>query len=166
MHRLKFGMAILMGVVALLAWPSGAQTSKPAGQWSGTIKATITATDTGFSSLGTMDCNLSGTSARCTYTSTTKASGKTSYVITESATQDHLQVSILPGASEWKLRVAAFISRGTKTITANGKSLSGGDVNIQAPNWEVPIAAPKDPNKLFGSWKNPLGDTIQWELSR
>ncbi len=166
MQSLKFRIAIILGFLALLVCPSGAQTARSGAPWTGTITATINAVDTGFTSVGTMNCNLTGSSARCTYTSTTKSSGKVSYVITETATQDHLQVSIIPGAGEWKMRVAAFISRGTKTITANGKSLSGGDVNIQAPNWEVPIPAPRDPNKVFGSWKNPLGDIIKWDLSR
>ncbi len=159
-------MALLLGFLALLAGPSGAQPAKSGASWTGTITATINAVDTGFTSVGTMNCNVKGSSARCTYTSTTKSSGKVSYVITETATQDHLQVSIVPGAGEWKMLVAAFISKGTKTITANGKSLSGGDVNIQAPNWEVPIPAPRDPNKLFGTWKNSSGDIIKWELSR
>lgn len=158
--------AIALGFLALLVCPAGAQTGKSDAAWTGTITATINAAETGFTSVGIMNCNLRGSSARCTYTSTTKSSGKVSYVITETATQDHLQVSIIPGAGEWKMRVAAFISRGTKTITANGKSLSGGDVSIQAPNWEVPIPAPRDPNRLLGTWKNPLGDVIKWELSR
>ncbi len=166
MRTLKFRMAILGAILALLVCPSRAQTAKAGSPWNGTITATINATDTGFTSVGTMDCTLSGTSARCTYRSTTKSSGKVPYVITESATQDHLQVTITPAAGEWKMRVAAFISNGTKTITANGKSMSGGDVNIQAPNWEVPIPAPRNPNQLLGSWKNPLGDTIKWELNR
>jgi hypothetical protein len=163
---MNFRNAILLGVLALLACPSDAQTGRSAAPWTGTITATINAAEEGFTSVGTMNCNLTGSSARCTYTATTKASGKVSYVITETATQDHLQVSIIPAAGEWKMRVAAFMSRGTKTITANGKSLSGGDVAIQAPNWDVPIPAPRDPNKLVGSWKNPLGDIIKWELSR
>ncbi|MBL0160628.1 MAG: hypothetical protein IPP47_26630 [Bryobacterales bacterium] len=166
MQKLKFQVAILAGFLTLLVCPSNAQTAKSAAPWNGTITATIKATDTGFTSVGTMECTLAGTSARCTYTSTTKSSGKVPYVITESATQDHLQVTITPAAGEWKLRVAAFISKGTKTITANGKSMSGGDVNIQAPNWEVPIPAPRNPNQLVGSWKNPLGDVIKWDLSR
>lgn len=160
-------IAITFGfLAALLVCPSDAQTARSGAPWTGTITATINATDTDFSSVGIMNCNLAGSSARCTYKATTKYSGKDPYVITETATQDHLQVSIMPGTGEWKMRVAAFISRGTKTITASGRSLSGGDVNIQAPNWEVPIPAPRDPNKLFGSWKNSLGDTIQWDLSR
>jgi hypothetical protein len=156
----------LLGTLAILEWRGGAQTARNGAPWSGTITATINATDTGFTSVGTMDCKLAGTSARCSYTSTTKASGKVSYVITETAAPQHLLVVITQGEREWKMRVAAFIGKGTKTITVNGKSMSAGDVNIQAPNWEVPIPAPRDPNKLTGSWKNPLGDVIQWELSR
>jgi hypothetical protein len=163
---MNFRIAIVLGFLALLVCPSGAQTAKSGAPWTGTITATINRADTGFTFVSTMNCNLKGSSARCTYTSTTKSSGKDSYVITETATQDHLQVSIIPGTGEWKMRVAAFISRGTKTITANGKSLSGGDVNIQAPNWDVPIPAPRDPNKLFGSWKNSSDGIIQWDLSR
>jgi hypothetical protein len=163
---MNFPVAIVWGFLALLVCPSSAQTASSGAPWTGTITATINATDTGFSSVGIMNCKLTRSSARCTYTSTTKSSGKVSYVITETATQDHLQVSIIPGAPEWKMRVAAFMSKGTKTITANGQSLSGGDVYIQAPNWDVPIPAPRDPNKLLGSWKNPLGDIIKWELSR
>ncbi len=158
--------AIVLVFLTLLVCPSGAQTARSGSPWTGTITATTNATDTGFTFVGTMNCNLTGSSARCTYTSTAKASGKDSFVITETATQDHLQVSIIPAAGEWKMLVAAFMSRGTKTITANGKTLSGGDVNIQAPNWEVPIPTPRDPNKLFGSWKNRSGDIIKWELSR
>ncbi len=166
MHGTAFRTAILGGLLALLVCPSGAQTAPSKAPWNGTITATTQSSDPGFSFAGTMDCKLSGTSARCTYNSTTKSSGKDSYVITESATQEHLQVTITPGKSEWKMHVAAFISKGTKTITANGNSMSGGDVNIQAPNWEVPIPVPRDPNRLMGSWKNPSGDTIKWELAR
>lgn len=155
-----------MGVLALLTGPSGAQTAKSGAPWSGTITATHKAEEPGYSFVGTMDCRLSGTSARCTYESTAKSSGKDAFVITETATQEHLQVTVHPAAGEWKLRVAAFMSKGTKTITANGKSMSGGDINIQAPNWEVPIPAPRDPNRLFGSWQNPAGDLIKFELSR
>jgi hypothetical protein len=162
---MAFRTAILLGFLPLLVCPASAQTRSSA-PWNGTITATINAKEAGYTFLGTMNCTLKGTSARCTYESTAKYSGKISYVITESATQEHLQVSVVPGAKEWKLNVAAFISRGTSTITANGQSRSGNDVSVQATNWEVPIPAPRDPNKLVGSWTNPLGDIINWELSR
>jgi hypothetical protein len=114
----------------------------------------------------TMECNVKAGSARCTYTATMTYSGKDPYVITQTATQERLQVSVVPGAGQWKLLVAAFISRGTQTITANGKSLSGGDAAVQVTNWEVPIAVPRNPNNLSGRWTNSLGDTIRWNLSR
>jgi hypothetical protein len=163
---MTFRIAIVLGFLALPVCASGAQTAKSGAAWTGTITATINREDTGFAFASTMNCSLKGSSARCTYTATTKSSGKDSYVMTEAATQDHLQVSIIPAAGDWKMRVAAFISRGTKTITANGKSFSGSDVSIQAPNWDVPIPAPRDPNKLFGSWKNSSDGAIQWNLSR
>lgn len=163
---MKLRIAIALGVLALLACPSGAQRARSGAQWTGTITATTIAKEAGFSSEGTMNCDLKASSTRCTYRSTTKASGKDSYVIEETATQDHLQISVVPGNGEWKLLVAAFHSKGTKTITSNGKSLTANDVYIQAPNWEVPIPAPRDPNSLFGSWKNAAGDTIKWDLSR
>ncbi len=163
---MSFRMAMVLGLVALLVSAAAAQTGKPSAQWTGTITATIKAEETGFTSEGIMNCELKGPSARCTYTSTAKASGKDSFVITETATQDHLQISVVPGKGDWKLLVAAFHSKGTKTITANGKSLTANDVYIQAPNWEVPISAPRDPNQLRGTWKNSLGDILKWELSR
>ncbi len=163
---MSFQVAIAGILVALLICPAAAQKGKPSAQWTGTITATIKAEETGFTSEGIMNCDLKGSSARCTYTSTAKASGKDSFVITETATQEHLQVSVVPGKGDWKLLVAAFHSKGTKTITANGKSLTANDVYIQAPNWEVPIAAPRNPNQLMGTWKNSLGDVIKWDLSR
>ncbi len=164
--RMKSRIAITAGFVAMAVCPSGAQTKKSGGQWTGTITATVNAKEPGFDSVGEMNCKLTGSSARCTYNLTMKASGKDAYVITQSATQEHLQVSVVQGKSEWKLLVAAFISRGTSTITSNGKSLSGNDVSVQAPNWEVPLAVPRDPNRLFGTWKSPLGDVIKWDLGR
>ena len=154
-------IAIVLGFLALPVCPAGAQTAKSRGPWTGTITTNINRKDTDFTFESSMNCDLKVSSTRCNYKSTMKFSGKNPAVITESATQDHLQLAIIPGAGEWKMRVAAFMSTGTKTVTANGKSLSGGDVTIQAPNWEVPIPAPRDPNKLFGSWKNPSGDIIK-----
>jgi hypothetical protein len=166
MQTLNFRIALALGFLAPLVCASGAETAKSRAPWAGTITATINAAEPGFTSVGIMNCNVTGSSARCTYKATMKSSGKDAFVITETATQEHLQVSVIPAAGEWKLLVAAFISKGTKTITANGKSLTANDVYIQAPNWEVPIPVPRAPDKLFGTWKNPLGDIIKWDLSR
>jgi hypothetical protein len=161
---MNFRIAIVLGFLALPVCPAGAQTAKSRGPWTGTITTNINRKDTDFAFESSMNCDLKVSSTRCTYKSTMKISGKNPAVITESATQDHLQLSIIPGAGEWKMRVAAFMSTGTKTVTANGKSLSG-EANIHASNWEFSIPAPRDPNNLVGSWKNSDG-VIQWNLSR
>jgi hypothetical protein len=159
----------LAGLSLLLALPVSAATAqrKASGApWTGAITATVSTSEAGFSFESTMNCDLKPSSVLCTYQSTTKMSGSVPSVITESATQDHLQVSISRKSGEWILAVSAFISRGTKTITANGQTRSANNVNIQAPNWEVPIPEPRDPNQSSGIWKNSSGGTIKWELSR
>ncbi len=160
------GIAIVLMCLTLPLCAAGAQAKTSSASWTGIITTTVNTNEPGFSFESNMNCDLKASSVRCTYKSTMKLAGTVPAVITESATQDHLQVSILKQSGEWKLRVAAFISRGTKTIIANGQTRSANDVNIQAPNWEVPIPEPRDQNRSSGTWQNSSGGTIKWELSR
>jgi hypothetical protein len=158
--------AIVYACLTLPACAAGAQAKASSGPWTGIITATVKTSEPGFSFESEMNCDLKASSVVCTYKSTMKISGTVPSVITESATQDHLQVSIFKRSGEWLLRVAAFMSTGTKTITANGQTRSGNGINIQAPDWEVPIPEPRDPNRSSGTWQNSSGGTIKWELSR
>lgn len=161
-----FGFAIAAAGVMAAGGAAGAQARASGGPWTGTIQTTVSNSEPGYSFESSMNCELKVSSAWCTYKSVMKMTGKDSVVITESATQDHLQVGVVKSGGEWKLNVAAFMSRGTKTVTANGQTRSGNDVNIQAPNWEVPLGEVRDPNRTRGTWQNGSGGTIQWELSR
>jgi hypothetical protein len=159
-------MAIVLACLTLPVCAAGAPARTSSRPWTGTITTTVNTSEPGFSFESNMNCDLKASAVLCTYKSIMKLSGTVPSVITESATQDHLQISILRQSGEWKLQVAAFMSRGTKTITANGQTRSGNDINIQAPNWEVPIPEPRDPNRSSGTWQNSSGGVIKWELSR
>jgi hypothetical protein len=159
-------IATVSACVTVLACTAGAQAKPSSRPWTGTITTTVKWSESGSSFESNMDCNLQVSSVQCTYKSTMKLAGSVPSVITESATQDHLQVAVRNQSGQWILAVAAFMSTGTKTITANGQTRSGNDINIQAANWEVPIPEPRDPNRTSGTWQNSSGGTIKWELSR
>lgn len=159
-------IAIVSACFTFPVCAAGAQAKASSALWTGTITTTVKTTESGFSFESNMNCDLKASSVLCTYKSTMEISGTVPSVITESATQDHLQVSIFKKSGKWTLAVAAFISKGTKTITAKGQTRSANDINIQAPNWEVPIPEPRDPNRSSGTWQNSSGGTIKWELSR
>ena len=162
----SIGIAIVSTCLAVPVCAAGPQAKASSAPWTGTITTTVKTDEPGFSFESNMNCDLKASSVLCAYQSTMKILGTVSSVITESATQDHLQVSIVRKSGEWKLRVAAFISTGTKTITAKGQTRSANDANIQAPDWEVPIPEPRDLNRSSGTWQNSSGGTIKWELSR
>jgi len=65
----------------------------------------------------------------CVSRSTMKNSEPVSSVITELATQDHLQVSISAKSGEWNHRVVPFMRTETRTITTDGQNGSSNDIS-------------------------------------